>query len=153
MARAPFNVLVIPYRRAGDGEVEYALLQRSDNGFWQGVAGGGENDETPAATARREAHEEAGIDPDSRFLPLDTVAYVPVTEFRDSHLWGEAVYVIPQYCFGVLAPGDGELALSDEHTAYRWLRYEEARRLLAYDGNKTALWELNTRLRGQGPRG
>jgi len=151
MARSPFNVLVYPYCQVGAGDFEYALLKRSDAGFWQGISGGGEDDETPLEAAKRETHEETGIPPNSLFLRLDTVEYVPVTEFRDSHLWGEDVYVIPQYCFGVLAK-DRELALSHEHTEYRWLMYEEARRLLEYDGNRTALWELAKRLRGQGPR-
>ena len=152
MTRAPFNVLVYLYRRVGDGEFEYALLKRADAGFWQGVTGGGEGDETPSETARRETHEETGILPAAPFLQLDTVEPVPVTFFRDSHLWGEDVYVIPQYAFGVEVQ-DEELTLSPEHTAYRWLRYEEADRLLKYDGNRTALWELNQRLRGRGPRG
>jgi dATP pyrophosphohydrolase len=97
MARAPFQVLVYPYRQAGDGEFEYALLQRSDAGWWQAVAGGGEDSETPLEAARREAREEAGIASGADFLQLDTVEPVRVTEFRDSYLWGEKVYVIPQY--------------------------------------------------------
>ena len=152
MPRLPFNVLVYPYRRAGDDEFEYALLKRSDAGFWQGVTGGGEEDETALETARREAYEETGISPDAPFLQLDTVEPVPVTFFGCSHEWGEEVYVIPQVCFGVLAD-TGEIVLSPEHTEYRWLRYEQADLMLKWDGNKTALWELNQRLRGRGPRG
>src|SRR3990172_11058022 len=41
MTRAPFNALVYPCIKVGDNEFEYALLKRSDLGFWQGVAGGG----------------------------------------------------------------------------------------------------------------
>lgn len=152
MARAPFNVLVFPYRKAGDDEFKYALLKRSDAGFWQGISGGGEDDETPLEAAKRETYEEAGIPSDSSFIQLDTVEPVPVTEFRDSYLWGGDVYVIPQYCFGVLVEDSG-LVLSREHTEYRWLMYEEAHRMLEFDGNKIALWELDKRLRGQGPRG
>jgi len=152
VARAPFNVLVYPYRRVGQGEFEYALLKRAHAGFWQGVSGGGEDGETPLEAARRETYEETGILPAAPLLQLDTVEPVPVTFFTDSHLWGEEVYVIPQYAFGVQVE-DKELTLSPEHTTYRWLRYEQADRLLAYDGNRTALWELNQRLRGRGPRG
>jgi dATP pyrophosphohydrolase len=152
MARAPFNVAIFPYRKAGLDEFAYALLKRSDAGFWQGISGGGEDDETPLEAAKRETYEEAGIPPDSSFIQLDTVEPVPVTEFRDSYLWGEDVYVIPQYCFGVLVKDSG-LLLSREHTEYRWLGYEEAYRMLEYDGNRTALWELDKRLRGRGPRG
>jgi dATP pyrophosphohydrolase len=152
MARAPFQILVYPYRRTGDGQIEYALFERAREGFWQGIAGGGEGDEKPLEAAKRESYEEAGIGPDSGFVPLDTVESVPVTEFRDSHLWGENVYVIPQYCFGVSA-GDLEIRISREHAQYRWVSYDEAYQLMKYDGNKTALWELNQRLKGRGPRG
>jgi len=152
MARAPFQVLVYPYRKTTNGKFEYALLKREDEGYWQGIAGGGEDEEYPLETARREAFEEAGISPESDFIQLDTMEFVPVTEFRDSHLWGEDVYVIPQYCFGVIAQ-NLQITISHEHTEYKWFNYEEARQAIKYDGNKTALWELEKRLKGMGPRG
>ena len=40
MARAPFQILVFPYRRRGD-KFEFALFRRADDGYWQGIAGGG----------------------------------------------------------------------------------------------------------------
>ena len=152
MARAPFVVLVYPYHKAEDDEFEYALLKRSDEGWWQGIAGGGEDRETPFEAAKRETYEEAGLSPDSSFIQLDTIVSVRVTEFGDSHLWGEDIYVIPMYCFGVLVT-DTPIVLSPEHTDYRWLKYEAAYRLMKWDGNRTALWELDKRLRGRGPRG
>ncbi len=152
MSRSPFQVLVYPYLRSANGRLEYALFKRSDEGFWQGIAGGGEDDETPLEAARREAFEEAGIAPDAAFLGLDTVEPVPVTEFRNSSIWGEDLYVIPQYCFGVRVEGR-RIVLSHEHTEYAWLAYDDARERLKFDGNRTALWELDARLRGRGPRG
>ena len=41
-SRAPFQVLVFPYRQAGDTEYEHAILRRADEGYWHVVAGGGE---------------------------------------------------------------------------------------------------------------
>lgn len=146
MARAPYNVLVYLYRRTGDGTFEYALFKRADLGFWQGVTGGGEDDETPIEAARRETREETGLSPVASFLQLDTVEPIPAYHFGHSQLWGEDVYIVPQYAFGVEVK-DEQLILSPEHTAYRWLRYAEAYRLLEFDGNRTALWELNQRLR------
>ncbi|MFN2132795.1 MAG: methyltransferase domain-containing protein [Anaerolineae bacterium] len=146
MARAPFNVQVYLYRRTGDDAFEYALLKRADLGFWQGVTGGGEDDETPIEAARRETREETGLSPAAPFLQLDTVEPIPAYHFGHSQLWGEDVYIVPQYAFGVEVK-DEQLVLSPEHTAYRWLRYAEAYRLLEFDGNRTALWELNQRLR------
>ena len=151
MARAPFQILVYLYLQNDDGTFEYALLKRSDRGFWQGVAGGGEDDETPLQAARREICEETGIAPDAPLLKLDTVEPVPVTAFNVGDLWGDVTYVIPQYCFGMLVE-DRALVLSDEHTEYRWLNFEQAHSLARYDGNKTALWELDRRARGLGPR-
>ena len=152
MTRAPFQILVYPYRKTSDGQIEYALLKRADEGYWQGIAGGGEDEEYPLETARRETFEESGILPTSDFLQLDTIDFVPVTEFRDGHLWGDDVYVIPQYCFGVTVQNP-QLKISREHTEYRWFSYEDARQVIKFDGNKTALWELDKRLKGKGPRG
>lgn len=152
MARAPFQVLVYPYRKNEQGQIGYALLKRSDSGYWQAVSGGGEGEESPLDAARRETHEEAGISPASDFIQLDTVESVRVTEFAGSDIWGDAVYVIPQYCFGV-ATVNSQIVLSHEHSEYQWLSYEEAYKLTKYDGNKTALWELDKRLKGKGPRG
>ena len=151
MARAPFQVLVYPYRPIGNNSFEYTLLKRADQGFWQGVAGGGEDSETPLEAARREASEEAGIPETATFLQLDTVCPNPVTAFRDSYLWGDYVYVIPQYFFGVLVEAE-QIVLSHEHTAFQWLKYEQAYSRLKYDGDKLALWELDRKLHGLGPR-
>jgi dATP pyrophosphohydrolase len=150
MSRAPFNVLVFVHRRVGES-IEYALLRRADAGYWHTVSGGGEDDETPLEAARRETHEEAGLPIHAEFLRLDTIMPVPVSAYGDSYLWAKDLYVIPQYCFGVQAHDD-RLVLSREHTAYRWLDYQEAHRLVEYEGSKIALWELDRRLRGLGPK-
>jgi dATP pyrophosphohydrolase len=70
---------------------------------------------------------------------------LPIRVFKDNHLWGEQVYVIPQYSFGVDATGC-ELRLSRKHTEYKWLTYEKASEILYWQSNKTDLWELNQRL-------
>ena len=151
MPRAPFQVLVIPFRRTDDG-FKYALFRRCDGGYWQGIAGGGEDDESPLDAVRREAREEAGLDPDSRLIRLDTTSTVPVTCFADSHLWGDDLYVVPEHCFGLDATGR-TIRLSDEHTEFRWFPAPDAMAAAQYDSNRTAIWELNQRLLGRGPRG
>jgi dATP pyrophosphohydrolase len=152
MARAPFQILVYPYRQTAEGQFEYAIFQRAYVWWWQGIAGGGEDGETPLQAAQRESFEEAGISADSQFLRLDTIVPVRAVEFNVSQIWGEDIYVIPMYCFGVKANQD-VFTLSHEHLTYRWLRYLEAHDLTRYDSNRTALWELDARLRGKGPRG
>jgi dATP pyrophosphohydrolase len=153
MPRAPYNVAVYLYRPAPDVGFEYALLRRADAGFWQGVSGGGEVGETLLDAARRETVEETGRTPETPFVELDTVEPLRVTTFTGEFTWPADLYIVPQHWFGVQAPDGFELTLSHEHTAYRWCSYEEAMRLLRYDGNRTALWELDRRLSGTGPRG
>ena len=150
MARSPFLVFVYPFIKAEDGEFEYALLKSAERDFWEAVAGGGEDKETLLQAAQRETREETGISVESSFIQLDTVAPVPVTRFRESVLWGN-VYVIPLHYFGVRV-ADRQIRLSEEHREYKWLKYQDARNLLHFDDDKIALWELDRKLRGLGPR-
>jgi dATP pyrophosphohydrolase len=145
MTRAAFQVLVIPYRTMADGGQRYLLFKRSDLDVWQAIAGGGQGDEQPEQAARREAREEADIPEGARLIRLDSMASIPATCFAGHHLWGADVYVIPEYSFGVEVKGE-EVHLSVEHSEYAWLDYETARDRLEWDSNKTALWELHSRL-------
>jgi len=56
--------------------------------------------------------------------------------------------MVTERAFGVYLDDDQIITLSSEqHTECRWVSYEEAARLLRWDSNRTALWELNERLR------
>jgi len=57
--RATFQVLVIPYILT-NSEPEYAIFQ-TKQGYWQFIAGGGEDNETHLQAAKRESFEEAAI--------------------------------------------------------------------------------------------
>jgi dATP pyrophosphohydrolase len=149
MARAPYQVLVFPYRIGADGQPQYALFKRFDLGVWQAIAGGGEDKETPEQAARREASEEAGIPADADLLRLDSTASIPVIYFPEHHLWGTDVHVIPEYSFGIEVK-EGTIRLSDEHSECEWLDYGTAHARLRWDSNRTALWELHRRLSAKG---
>lgn len=151
MSRAPFQVLVFPFSRRKSKVIHYAIFSRADYPCWQGIAGGGENIETPLEAAKRESLEEARIPMECQYLQLDTVNSIPVIHFKESYLWGEEVYIIPEYAFGVDI-NENTIHLSQEHLELRWVTYEEAIELLKYEGNKIALWELNQKLLGKGPR-
>jgi dATP pyrophosphohydrolase len=147
MARAPFQVLVFPYRYNSEGEIEYAVFYRISpryGSFWQAIAGGGEYEETPLEAAKREAFEEGGIGPESEFMVLDSMATIPAPQVS-GFLWGEDVLVVPEYAFGVCVD-DHEIVLSKEHKEFRWVDYKTAHEMLTFDSNKSALWELNHRL-------
>lgn len=146
MPRAPFQVLVFPFRCLEDNLIEYAVFERADSGAWQGISGGGEDDETPVQAAKREGWEEGGIPDDYDYVRLDTVNSIPVSNFAESGQWVAERYVIPEYAFGVDVD-DGDLEISEEHTRFVWLGYEEAYALVEYESNRTALWELDCRIR------
>ena len=147
MARAKYQVLVLPYRIDGD-QVKYCVFHRSDMDVWQFIAGGGEDTDFSALeSAKREAFEEAGIPMDSRYTSLETTCSISTDCFKkDRTAWGEACLVIPEYSFAVEIE-DGNFTLSHEHTRFEWLDYASARKLLRYDSNKVALWELDNKLR------
>ncbi len=150
MPRAPFQILVLPYRETECG-LEFAVFSRSDYACRQGIAGGGEDYESPLKATKRESFEEAGIPVDACFMPLQATCSVPVCNFEDGGAWEKSLYVISEYSFGVDCT-NVQLVLSAEHEMFEWLSYEKAHARLTYDSNRTALWELNLRLNGRGPR-
>ena len=143
MARAPFQVLVLPSRRDGDGWL-FAVFLRADADVWQGIAGGGEDDETPAQAAAREASEEAGIAVGTPLIALDTTASIRADCFPTAD-WEDDVLVVPEHSFGVVVD-TAQLTLSAEHREVAWLDVDAALTRLTFDSNKTAVWELHQRL-------
>lgn len=67
--------------------VEYAIFKRSDYGYWQGLAGGGEEGETPT---KREAFEEACFTRDYH-IALDSSSSLAVENVVGNFLWGQDV--------------------------------------------------------------
>lgn len=142
--RAPFQVLVIPYKIINN-QILYGIFLRSDMKVWQTISGGGEDDESPIEAAKREANEEAGIDYNANYIKLDCTCTIPVEFITGKFTWGKDVYVLNEYTFGVDVT-DKNIVLSDEHDDVKWLTYDEAKKVLEWDSNKSALWELNKRL-------
>ena len=145
MVRAPFQILVFPFYRNEHDEIMYAIFKRSDAHYYQAIAGGGEDDETSTQAAKRETFEESGIPQESKYIILDSKNTVPVEGVAGYFRWGEDTYVIPEHCFGVEVKNQ-QLTLSEEHTKYKWVNYEDAINMLNWHSNKNALWELNQRL-------
>ncbi|RLC97521.1 MAG: NUDIX pyrophosphatase [Chloroflexi bacterium] len=140
--RVPFQVLILPYRWKGE-EPEYLVLKVKDGGYWQFVAGGGEDEETPLEAALRECREETSLEGD--LFQLDSLATIPKTHFLSADTWDKEIYVIPEYAFA-LEVLDGRVQLSREHTESRWVSFQEGSRCLRWDSNRNALWELEQRL-------
>lgn len=145
MSRSPFQVLVFLCRRR-EGQDEVLLLKRSDLGVWQGVAGGGEGDETPMETAIRETLEETGVLA-SDIVDLDSAEMLSVLDVAGYYRWGESVDFIPEYAFCADVPVDTSIKISSEHTEYRWCSPEEALDMLEWESNKRAIVLVEKRKR------
>lgn len=137
MSRAPFQVLVF-LRRVINDEIEYLLLRRADSGAWQGIAGGGEDDEGPEDAAIRETLEEAGVAL-SALVNLESVSMIPALDVVDALLWGDDVTELPEYAFCANVPANAPIVLSGEHIESRWCGKDEALRLLEWESNKRAI--------------
>ena len=146
MARAPFQVLIIPYI-IEEEEIKYGIFKRSDRVVWQFISGGGEGNEIPIEAAIRERFEEAKIAKDIKIFKLDAVATVPAEIFCEAYRknWGENCYVIPEYAFA-FELGNNKIEISEEHLEYKFVSYDEAKKLLKYDSNRTAMTELRARI-------
>lgn len=146
LLRAPFQVLVMPFRSIAESSFEFAALLRSDNNCWQGVAGGGKPGERPNDAALRETREELGIRQPELFFRLDTIGSIPRELFSRTHHWSKRIFVIPEYCYAVNCT-DFKERISDEHKKIIWGDFNAIQQQLYWDSNKTALWELRERLK------
>ena len=148
MARAKYQVLVIPYRKH-DNDTLYCVFNRSDmDECWQFIAGGGEDeDQTPFISAQREAFEEAGISSNMHFTELETKGSIATECFKNARtIWGEDCLVIPEHCFAVEMQSE-DISISREHGCFEWVDYSTAKERLRYDSNKVDLWELDNKIR------
>jgi dATP pyrophosphohydrolase len=143
--RIPKQVLIIPYRKIDD-KIEYCIFKRKDMNAWQWIAGGAEDfDKNILESAKREFWEETNIK-DVSLQQLEMTCKIPVVNVVKDFMWGEDVFYSEEYAFSANIT-DEKIELSNEHTEYKWVDYSEARSLLKYDSNKSALWELDTKLK------
>ena len=143
--RTPFQILAVPYRFIKNG-LYFCVFRRADSDIWQFIAGGGENNEKPSDAALREIKEEANVTAE-KLTELKSVAFVPVeivAETMRMH-WDKNIFVIPEYSFAFECNADP--TLSREHSEYKWLPYNDARKLLKWDSNKVAMYEIMCKLR------
>ncbi len=119
------------YRNTDAGPV-YLMLKRSTGKhyehLWQGVAGKIEKGETATQTVIRELEEETGKKPKKLFV-ADHIA-----SFYDARK--DRIQMVP--IFGIEVE-NSEVRLSEEHSEYKWVSFEEALNLLTWKGQKEGL--------------
>ena len=104
-------------------------------GSWEVVHGSIEAGETPVDAALRELREETGLVPE-RFYSLSRVE----TFYRHR---ADEVVIIPVFAAFVV---DKAVTLSDEHDAFAWLSFADARSRLAWPRERRALDDIEVLL-------
>lgn len=140
MRREPYNILVLPYINEESGETRFCMFKRKSDGVWQFAEGGVFEGETPAQAAYRNMEEKSGHKIKG-FQRLVSRTYVPTCFFEESENVWKGIHVIPLYCFAAEMPGE-KMSLSEDYAEYKWVSFEEALDLLAYDIDKTIMYEL-----------
>jgi dihydroneopterin triphosphate diphosphatase len=147
--RKPVQIAIYIYR-IRRGNREYLLFKRTaeSGGFWQGVTGGVEDDETVFETAVRELEEETGF-AGTEILQIDYRRTFPVPESMKHHFSPE-VTTLTEYAFYTeVACGLTPALDSREHSEYKWVSYDMALTMLKYPGNKEALMSCEGKLNSQ----
>ena len=119
------------FREIGN-EIEFLLLKRAANekypGVWQMVTGSIEN-ETAYQTALREIKEESNLNPKKLWVvPNINSFYSPEKD---------VIVMIP--VFAVLVDRNQNVIISEEHSEHKWVKKEEAIKLLAWPGQRKSI--------------
>ena len=108
------------------------MMKRSPGKYyehlWQGVAGKIEKGETAVQTVVRELKEETGMKPKKMFA-ADHIA-----NFYDAR--NDRILMVP--IFGIEVE-NSDVRLSEEHSEYKWVSFDEALDLLTWKGQKEGL--------------
>ena len=127
------NLIEAHIFREQNGKIEFLLLKRSPVQYypnlWQMVSGKIKENETAYQTALREIKEETNLTP-VKFWAAPTVNsfYSPDNDY---------ICLLP--VFAVKVEFNSEVTISKEHTEYRWVSPEEAKKLLAWDGQRKSV--------------
>jgi len=137
--RIPIQVLIYPVRKT-DEDWEFLMLKRVKNrgGFWQGVTGAPEANETLYEAAKRELYEETGF----KLVTLikTDLSYIIPMEDRWKDIYPKGTKQIPEYLFiAILHQLSPPKIDPIEHNDWKWCSYEVAKNLLTLEDNKKAL--------------
>jgi dATP pyrophosphohydrolase len=142
--KKPVSVLVVIHT----GALDVLLLERARHpGFWQSVTGSQEGDESLLETARREVHEETGIDAGpADFIDWQlTNRYEIFAEWR--YRYAPGVTHNTEHVYGLCLPEPRPVSIApEEHLAFRWLPWREAAAACFSWSNRDAILELPRRL-------
>jgi dihydroneopterin triphosphate diphosphatase len=127
------NLIEAHIFRIIDGEIEFLLLKRSPDQYypnlWQMVSGKIKENETAYNAALREIKEETDLTPEKFWVaPTVNSFYSPNKDY---------ICLLP--VFAAKINYNCEIKISNEHTEYKWVKSDEAKQLLAWDGQRKSV--------------
>ncbi len=127
------NLIEAHIFRERNVEIEFLLLKRSPEQYypniWQMVSGKIKENETAYNAALREIKEETSLTPEKFWVaPTVNSFYAPDKDY---------ICLLP--VFAARVKDECEIKLSKEHTEYKWVKPEEAKQLLAWDGQRESV--------------
>lgn len=127
------NLVEVHIFRETDHSFEFLLLKRAENqiypAVWQMVSGKIKEREKAFETSLRELKEETNL------TPLKMWIAPKVNSFYSSQT--DSICLIP--VFAVQVKKDSKVIISNEHSEYKWVTSNEAKQLLAWDGQRKAV--------------
>jgi len=113
--------------------IEFLLLKRAENqiypGLWQMVSGKINENEQAFKTALREIKEETGLIPEKFWVAPNVNSFY-------SHE-GDYISMLP--VFAAKVSENASVTISNEHSDYLWAGPEEAKKLLAWPGQRKSV--------------
>jgi len=146
--RSPHQVECWVFKKINSNYI-FLLLKRVSikGGFWQPITGGIDStDKSNLNTCYRELIEEVNISKSDIIRVIQDFYYF---EFEYKNNDGQNK-ISKEYCFGFEVAPNFEIDFSKnphtEHEEFKWLKFDDALKILKWDDNKNALKELNKRL-------
>ena len=119
--------------RKVEGHLEYLLMQRAKDeiypNIWQMVTGSVEQNEKAFQTAYREIQEETSLIPRRMWVVPNVNSFYLQSD--------DSINMVPVFVAEV--DSDSQIVLSSEHTEYKWCKKEDAKKLLAWAGQRNSV--------------
>jgi dATP pyrophosphohydrolase len=127
------NMVEVHVFRVKASKIEFLLLKRSEKeiypGLWQMVSGSIHEGETASETVLREIYEETNLKP----LKLWVVPNI------NSFYSPEKNYISMLPVFAAKVSFNAKVNISDEHTEFKWVTKEKAKKMLAWVGQRKSV--------------
>lgn len=113
--------------------IEFLMLKRSEDqlfpNIWQMVTGSIKEGEKAYETALREVKEETGLIPEKFWVAPTMNSFYSAKR--------DVVGMVP--VFTAQVNKNSKVQISDEHSEYKWLKKDEAKKLLAWKGQRNSV--------------